>query len=197
MANFFEVVRRDVGRHPDRDARHPVHQQVGVLRGQDDRLFGGRGIVGPEVDGLLPKLAQERVRDRRQPALGVPHRRRRVAVDRAEIAVTVDQRLPQAERLRHPHECVVDRLVAVRVIGLHHLADNRRALDVAAVGRDVQVMPHRVQNPALHGLEPVAQVGQGARGDHREGVVQVARSSRLGEMARPRSCAAERAAISS
>ena len=125
--------------------------------------------------------------DRRQPAFGVPHRRGRVAVDRSEIAVTVDQCLPQAERLRHPHQCVVDRLVAVRVIGLHHLADDGRALDIAAVGRDVQVVPHRVQDPALHGFEPVAQVRQCARRDHRKGVIQIARPRRLGEMARPRS----------
>ena len=143
-AYLFQVVRRNVGRHADGDPRNPVDQQVGELGRQDDRLLGGRGIVGPVIDGLLPQFAQERMSDRRQPALGIAHGRRRVAVDRPKIAVAVDQRLPQAERLRHPHQGVVDRLVAMRVVGLHHLADHCRALDVTAISRDVQVMPHRI-----------------------------------------------------
>ena len=89
--------------------------------------------------------------------------------------------MAEAERLGHPDQGVVDRLVAVRVVALHHLADDRRALDVAAVGRDVQVVPHRVQDPPLHRLEAVADVGQGARRDHAQRVVQVARPRRLGQ----------------
>ena len=41
--------------------------------------------------------------------LGVAHRRRRIAVDRAEIALPVDQRHAHRERLRHAHHGVVDR----------------------------------------------------------------------------------------
>ena len=54
--------------------------------------------------------------------LGVAHRPRRVAVDRAEVALAVDQQVAQREVLRHAHERVVDRRVAVRVV----LADARR-----------------------------------------------------------------------
>ena len=122
--HLFQVVRRDVGRHADGDPRDAVDQQVGELGGQDNRLFGGRGIVGPVVDRLLAQLAQQSLRDRSQPAFGITHGRRRIAIDRTEIAVTVDQRLPQTKRLRHPHQSVVDRLVAVRVVRLHDLADH-------------------------------------------------------------------------
>ena len=37
----------------------------------------------------------------------VAHRRRRVAVARAEVALAVDQRIAQREVLRHPHHGVV------------------------------------------------------------------------------------------
>ena len=117
----------------------------------------------------------------RQPRLGVPHRGGGVAVDRAEVAVALDQRIAQAERLRHPDQGVVDRLVAVRVVFPHHLADDRRALHEAAVGRHVQVVPHRVQDAALDRLEAVADVGQGPRRDHAQGVIEVARPGRLGQ----------------
>ena len=65
--------------------------------------------------------------------LGVAHRRRVVAVDRAEVALPVDQRVAQREVLRHAHERVVDRGVAVRVVLAHHVADDARALHVRPV----------------------------------------------------------------
>ena len=159
----------------------PLTSRFGNCAGRTDRLVGRRGVVGPEVDRLVAQLAQELLGDRPQAALGVPHRGGRVAVDRAEVAVALDQGIPQAERLGHPDQGVVDRLVAVRVIALHHLADDRRALDEPAVGRDVQVVPHRVQDAALDRLEAVADVGQGPRRDHAQGVVEVARPGRLGQ----------------
>ena len=59
---------------------------------------------------------------------GVAHRRRRIAVDRAEIALAVDQQVAHRERLRHAHDRVVDRGIAVRVILADHVADHARAL---------------------------------------------------------------------
>ena len=110
---------------------------------------------------------------RRQPALGVAHRRRRIAVERAEVARAVDQRIAQREGLRHADQRLVERRVAVRVVAAHHVADHLGALAVLGVGGEV-LLPHREQDAALHRLEAVAHVGQRARGDHRERVVQVA-----------------------
>ena len=110
----------------------------------------------------------------REAAFGVAHRRRVVAVERPEVARSVDERVAQRERLRHAHERLVERGVAVRVVVAHHVADDLRALAVLGVGRQV-LLPHRVEDAALHRLEPVAHVRQRARGDDREGVVQVPR----------------------
>ena len=68
-----------------------------------------------------------------QARLGVAHRRRRIAVHRAEIALPVDQRQAHREVLRHAHQRVVDRLVAVRVVFTHHVADDARRLAVGLV----------------------------------------------------------------
>ena len=173
-----EVVRRDVGRHADGDAGGAVDQQIGDARGQHHRLGARAVVVGAEGDGLLLDLLQHLVGDAREPAFRVAHRRCRIAVERAEVARAVDQRHAQRERLRHAHERLVDGGVAVRMVVAHHVADDLGALAMLGVGREV-LLPHRVEDAALHRLEPVAHVGQRARRDDRERVVEIARLRRF------------------
>ena len=177
-ADLAEVVRRDVGRHADGDAGGAVDEQVGHPRRQHDRLGLGAVVVGPERHRGLLDLRQHLVADRRQPALGVPHGGGAVAVERSEVARAVDQRIAQRERLRHAHQRLVERDVAVRVEAAHHVADDLRALAVLDVGGQA-LLPHRVEDAALDRLQPVAHVGQGAGGDDRQRVVEVARLRRL------------------
>ena len=93
---------------------------------------------------------------------GVAHGRGRVAVDAAEVALAVDQRVAQSEVLGHAHERVVDRRVAVGVVLAHDLTDDGGALLVGVAGRKVQ-LGHRVEDAALHRLQAVAHVRDGAR----------------------------------
>jgi hypothetical protein len=65
--------------------------------------------------------------------------------------VTVDQCVAHREVLRHAHERVVDRLVAVRVVLAHDLTDDLRALDVLAVRLQAHLV-HHVQNAAMDRL---------------------------------------------
>ena len=122
--DLARIVRRDVGRHADGDAVAAVDQQVGEARRQDVRLLLDLVVVRLEIDGVLVDVVQQQRGGARQPHLGVAHRRRVIAVDRAEIALPVDQRHPHRERLRHAHHGVVDRRVAVRVVLAHHVADH-------------------------------------------------------------------------
>ena len=168
----LEVVRRDVRRHADRDAGGAVDQQIRNARRQHHRLVARAVVIGAERDRVLLDLGQHLVADARQPALGVAHRRGVVAVERSEVARAVDERIPQREGLRHAHERLVERGVAVRMVVAHHVADHLRALAVLGVGGQV-LLPHRVQDAALHRLQAVADVRQRARGDDRERVVEV------------------------
>ena len=174
LHDLDEVVRGDVGGHADGDAGRTVDQEVG----QGGRQHGGLGlpsvVVGPEVDGLLVDRRRHRHGARVHAALGVAHRGRRV-VGRAEVAVAVDEWQPHRPRLHETDEGVVDRTVAVRVQAAHDLADHTRALDVPAVGPQVQVV-HRVERATLHRLEAVAGVGDRAGVDHRVRVLDVARA---------------------
>ncbi len=168
-----QIVRRDVGRHADRDAARAVDQQVGEARRQDDRLLLLLVVVGTEVDGVVIEIVEQRQGDLLEPRLGVARGRRRIAVDRAEIALPVDERRAHGEILRHAHQRVVDRQIAVRMELAHRLADGARRFVVALVGGEFELV-HRVENAPMHRLQPVAHVGQRAADDHAHRVIEIA-----------------------
>ncbi len=167
-----QVVRRDVRRHADRDAGRAVDEQVRQPRRQDERLLLGAVVVRAEVDRLAIEVREHLVRDLREADLGVAHRRGVVAVDRAEVALAVDQHVAQREVLRHPHDRVVDRGVAVRVVLADHVADDAGRLLVRPVPVVVELV-HRVQHAPVHRLQSVAGVGQRAPDDHAHRVVEI------------------------
>ena len=139
----------------------PLTSRFGNRPGRTVRLLRAAVVVGREVDGLLVDVAHHLHRERRQPALGVAHGGRAVVARRAEVALAVDQRVAQRPRLGEPHQRVVDRGVAVRVVLAHHVTDDAGALREAAVG-PVAAVVHRVEHAAVHRLEAVAHVGQRA-----------------------------------
>ncbi len=86
-----------------------VDEQVGQLGRQDRRLLLRAVVVLDEVDGVLVDVGQQLGGDRRHARLRVAHRGRRVAVDRAEVALAVDERVAQREVLGEADERVVQR----------------------------------------------------------------------------------------
>ena len=174
------VVRRDRGRHADGDAGGAVGQQVGIAGGQDDGL-GVLAVVGRlEVDGVLVDALQQERGGFRQAGLGVAHGGGVIAVDVAEVALAVDQRIALGEVLGHADQRVVDRLVAVRVIAAHHLAHHLGAFAGAGVGVQPH-LAHGVEHASLHGLEAIAHVRKRPVGDDAERIGQVAAAERLGQ----------------
>ena len=170
--DFAQVVRRDVGRHADGDAGRTVDQEIGKRRRQDRRL-GGRFVeVGDVVDGVLVEIGHHRLGERLEPRFGVAIGRGRIAVDRTEVALAVDQGVAHVEVLRQTDERVVRRHVAVRVVVADDFADDLRALAVRAVRRQAH-LAHRVQHAAVRGLQPVAHVRQRAPDDHAHRVIEV------------------------
>ena len=93
--DLAQVVRRDVGRHADRDAGRAVDQKVREAAGQNHRLLQAVVIVWPEINRLFIDVGEHPHRDFAHLGLGVSVSRRRVAVDRTEVAVAVHQRIAQ------------------------------------------------------------------------------------------------------
>jgi hypothetical protein len=170
--DLAQVVRRDVRRHAHGDAGAAVDQQVRYARRQHRRDLLRAVVVVDEVDGFLVEVRQQRVGDLAHADFGVAHRRGGVAVDGAEVALAVDQHVAHGERLRHAHDRVVDRRIAVRVVLTDHVTDDAGGLLVRLVPVVVQLV-HGEQHAPVHGLEAVAHVGQGPPDDHAHGVVEI------------------------
>ena len=179
-AHLAGVVRRDRGRHADRDAGRAVGQQVGKRARQDDRLALLAVIGGAEIDRVLVDAGQQRARDLGEPRLGVAHGRGVIAVDIAEVALALDQRVARGEILREPHQRVVDRDIAMRVVLADHVADDAGAF-LEAGGRVEPQLVHGVDQPPMHRLQPVAHIRQRARHDGGERIGEVALGQRVGQ----------------
>ncbi len=185
VAKLGDIMRRHRGRHADRDALRAIGQQIGQRRRQHDRLFLLAGIIGLEVDRVVVDPLQQQPRDGGHARFGVAIGGGGVAVDIAEIALAVDQRIARRKILREAHQRVVDRLVAMRMERAHHVADDLRAF----LERRARVEPqnvHSIENAAMHGLQPVARVGQRPPGDGRERIAQIAVFQRLAQFDRRR-----------
>ena len=170
--HFAQVVRGQVGGHAHGDAAGAVEQQVGQGRGHDKRLFEGVIEVGAEIDRVFVDVGQHLPGDLAQPGLGVAHGGGVVAIDRAEVALAVNQWVAHREILRQPHHGVVHSHIAVGMVLAQHLADDARAFLVGPVVAQAHVV-HGIEDAAVHGFEAVAHVGQGAGHDHAHGVVEV------------------------
>ena len=150
----------------------PLTSRFGNGRRQNGRLLRRLVVVGREVDGLLVEIRHHVVGERLQTRLGIPHRRRAIAVDRTEVALPVHRRVAHVEVLRQPDQRVVDRRVAVGMEVAHHLADNLCALAVATARRQPHRL-HAVEDAAVSGLQPVAGVGQRSSHDYAHRVIHV------------------------
>ncbi|MGF6634261.1 hypothetical protein OKW39_001412 [Paraburkholderia sp. MM6662-R1] len=170
--DFAQVVRRNFRREADSDARCAIEQHERQTRWQHLRLFERAVVVRHEVDRALIDFGEQQLCDRRQARFGVTHRRRAIAVARAEVALAVDQRIAHRKVLRQTHECVVRGLVAVRVILTEHVADHPRRFDRLRVVAEAHLV-HREQDAALHRLLPIANIGQRAALDHADRILEV------------------------
>jgi hypothetical protein len=170
--DLAQIVGRDVRGHADGDAGRAVDEEVGKDGREDGRLFEAVVVVRLELDGLLVEIGHHRGGDLREPRLGVAHGRGRIAVDRTEVALAIDEDGPHVEGLSHADEGVVDRGVAVRVVLTHDVADDAGALSEGTTGVQAELV-HREEHAPVGGLEAVADVGQSAPDDDGHCVVHV------------------------
>src|SRR4026208_1902302 len=171
--DFAGVVRRDGGRRAARDPRGPVQQQVWQSCRQQYRLLERAVEIRRPVDGAVTELAERHLCLASELRLGVAHGRKRLwIVRRAEITLAVDERIAIGKRLRHQHQRLVARRVAVRVELADDVADCARRLLVLGRRRQPE-LAHRIDDAALSGLQAVADVRQRAIEDDVHRVVEV------------------------
>jgi hypothetical protein len=173
-------VRRYRRRHADRDTLRAVGEEVRERARQHDRLFLGAVIGRPEIDGILVDALDEEARNLGEPRFGVAHGGGIIAIDVAEVALPVDQRIALGKVLGEPHQRVVDRLVAVGMEFADDVADHARAFLECGAGIEPQ-LAHGVNEPPMHRLEAVARIGQRPVHDGGQRIGEVALLERIAQ----------------
>ena len=176
-------MRQDGRREADRNAVRAQHQQERNLRGQINGLLAASVVVGNVGRGLLVEdLLAGKVRE---PTLDVTRRRvRHARVERAVVPLAVDEiALALApELVGQDAQRVANGGVAVRVV-LHRMTDDVRHLRVAAI----VLLPQRMQDATLDGLQAVLDRRNRARADDVRGilaeveVIEVSERTRAGQ----------------
>ena len=168
--HLAEIVGSHIGSHAHCDPGRPVHQQIGNRGRQYLRLSLATVVVTDQIYDVFVQRRGHIQCGCGESALGVPHGSGPI-IGGAEVAVAVHHGQPQTEGLRHPHQCVVDGTIAVRMQPTHHLPHHASGLHVAAVWPQTH-LGHLEQDPPLHRFEAVAGVGKRSGVDHRVGVLQ-------------------------
>ena len=172
LSNLTQVVRRNIGRHTHSNTRRTVNQQIRDARGQNGRLQGLAVVVRLEINGVLVDVAHHLQGDGCHLGLGVSRCCGTVVTGRTEVTLTQRQRVTHNPALNQTHQSVVDSSITVGVELTHHVADHAGALVEGAI-RAVATVVHRVDHAAVHGLEAVTHIRQGAANNNRHCVVQV------------------------
>ncbi len=169
--HFAEIVRRHVGRHADGDAGAAIDEQIREGRGKNGRFGAGFVVVRDKVDRVLVHVGHERGAEMRHARLGVTHGGRRIAFDRTEVSLAIDQRFAHRPALGHVDEGGVNHRFTVRVIVTARVAANLRAFPMLPVGEEREIV-HRIKDAALRRLQPIPRIRQRARNDDRHRVIE-------------------------
>jgi hypothetical protein len=126
-------MRRAVRRHANSDARCAIKEEEREARGEDLGLALRPVEIVRKIYSVHVDVEEQRVtRECAEATFSVPHCRRGVWVDGSKVSVSVDEWYAHGKVLCHPHQCIVHRRVAVRMVLAKNLADDPSAL---AVGR--------------------------------------------------------------
>ena len=173
VAKLGDVVRWNRRGHADRNALRAIGEQVRHGRGHDDRLFRIAGVIVTPIDRIFLDALHDEARDVSHARFGVPVGGGVIAVDVAEVALALDQRIARGEILSEAHQRLVDRLVAVRMERPHHVADDFRAFLEGRPRVKLQDM-HAVEDAAVHRLQTIARVGKSPAHDGGERIGEIA-----------------------
>ena len=121
--DLAEIMRRNICRHTDGYADGAVDKQVGEPAGKHDGFKQLVVEVGCPVNDILVDILEHEVRYLCHACFGITVCGCAVAVDIAEVTLTVDKRVSEREGLCHTHHGVVNSRVAVRVIMTQHVTD--------------------------------------------------------------------------
>ena len=158
------------------NAAGTVHQNERQTGWQLSWLFGGTIVVRNKVNCPLVNFIQQQSGDFGETRFCITHGRSTIAITAAKVALTINQRIALAEVLRHAHQCVVGRLVAMGVKPAQHIAHHTGTFNRLGTGgtREAQAHAgHGIQDASLNRFLAIAHIWQCATFDHAECVFKV------------------------
>ncbi len=168
-----DVVGGDGCGHADGDTRRAVGQKVGKAGRKHCRLPHGAVIGVVKIYGVALQILQHGPGDLGESGFGVAHGGSAVAIDVAEVALTVHQGVTRGEILSQTHHGVISGLIAVGMELADDVADHTGRFFRRRGGLQAQG-PHGVEDAAVDRLQTVADVRQGAADDGGKRVCQIA-----------------------
>ena len=153
----------------------PLTSRFGTRDGRTVGLGFESSKFGTKSTHSLSMSARSSIGELREARFGVAVGRRRVAVDRAVVALAVDERVAHREVLREADHAR-RRRSRRRAGGTCRARRRRWWRSCGTRRRDEAALVRGVQDAAVDGLEAVARVGDGAPDDDAHRVIEVARA---------------------
>ena len=172
--HLAQIVRRHVGGHTHGDARGTVDQQVRYTGRHHGRFLQCIVKIVGEIHRLLVEVLHHLLAYLLQAGLRITHGRGTVTVHRAEVTLTVHQRIAHGPVLSHTDQGAIYGRVTMRMIFTKHLTYNSRGFLIRFVRR-VSKLHHSVKNTPVDRLETITHIREGARNDYRHRVIDVRR----------------------
>ena len=133
-AKFSYVMRWNIGGHANRDTGRSVGKKIRESTRKNDRFLVFFVIGRAEVDSVFGNALKQQRCHFSHTRFGITHRGGVIAIDIAEIALSVHERIAHCKILSKTHQRIIDRSIAVRVELAHHVADNTCTFCVSLIG---------------------------------------------------------------
>ena len=173
-------MRRNIGCHTDGNTAGSVAQQIRHCSRHNNRFLFFTVISIAEINRVFIQTVHQGNGKLGESGLGITHGRRTVAVNIAEVALPVHQRIPHRKILRQTAHRPVNRAVAVRVVLTDDVADHAGTFLKPRFRIQMQ-LPHGIQEPAMHRFQAVAHIRQRPRNDCRHRVRKIAAAQLFGQ----------------
>ena len=169
--DLAQVMRRNVGRHADRNALRAINQQVREPRWQNHWFLEFVRVVRLKVDRVFVEVFEQFLSDLCHPHFGITHRGGVIAVHRTEVTLTIREHDGHRKVLRHADHRIVDRGVAVRVEFTHDITDETRRFLVGLV-IVVTALAHPEQDATVNRFQAIAQIRDRPRDDNAHRIIE-------------------------
>ena len=159
-----KIMSRNIRCHTHSDTRSPVDQEIRNTRRHHRRLSQRIVKIVSHIDSLLFQVLHHSLTHKTESRLRITHRSSPIAINRSEVALTINQSITHSPILSHTHQRAIYRAIAMRVIFTQHLTHDTRTLLVRLIVRIAQTL-HTEENTPMHRLEAITHIRQGTRHD--------------------------------